>query len=90
MDERRSDSQPPDGAYFLAVLYTLGYLGMMAALMFFNIPENNRELMLTLVGIMSAAQLGIIKYYYDGSKGAKAYEQLAREILLRDQIRTES
>lgn len=66
--ERRTDSV--EGAYLLAILYTVGYLGMMGALMFFNIPENNRELLLTLVGIMSAAQLGIIKYYYDGSKGA--------------------
>ncbi len=60
-----------DGAYALAVLYTIGYLGMVGALMFFNIPENNRELLIGLVGIMSAAQLGIIKYYYDGSKGAE-------------------
>ena len=30
----------------------------------------NREILLTLAGIMSAAQLGIIKYYYDGSKSA--------------------
>ena len=56
------------GAYALAILYTLGYLGMMGALMFHEIPEANRELLLTLAGIMSAAQLGIIKHYYDGSK----------------------
>lgn len=60
------------GAYVLAILYTLGYLSMMGALMVLNIPENNRELLLTLVGIMSAAQLGIIKFYYDGSQGAQA------------------
>ena len=60
-----------DGAYALALLYTLGYLAMMLALMFVNIPENNRELLLTLAGIMSAAQLGIIKHYYDGSKIAE-------------------
>ncbi len=58
-----------EGAYALAVLYTLGYLLMVGALMFFEIPQNNRELLIGLVGIMSAAQLGIIKHYYDGSKG---------------------
>ena len=60
-----------EGAYALALLYTLGYLLMMGALMFVNIPENNRELLLTLAGIMSAAQLGIIKHYYDGSRIAE-------------------
>lgn len=59
------------GAYALAVLYTVGYLAMVGALMFFEIPTNNRELLIGLVGIMSAAQLGIIKHYYDGSKGAE-------------------
>lgn len=69
---------PPDrrtcatnGAYVLAILYTVGYLAMMGALMFCEIPTSNRELLMTLAGIMSAAQLGIIKYYYDGSQGAQ-------------------
>lgn len=60
-----------EGAYALAVLYTLGYLGMVGALMFFEIPANNRELLIGLVGIMSAAQLAVIKHYYDGSKVAE-------------------
>jgi hypothetical protein len=60
-----------NAAYALAVLYTLGYLAFLLLLMFFNIPDNNRELLLTLLGIMSAAEMGIIKYYYDGSKGAE-------------------
>lgn len=60
-----------DGAYVLAILYTLGYLGMVGALMFVPVPEDNRDILLPLIGIMSAVQLGIIKYYYDGSKGAE-------------------
>jgi hypothetical protein len=69
MEERRFDQQL-DGAYGLAILYTIGYLMLIGALMLINIPENNRELLISLVSIMSAAQLGIIKYYYDGSKAA--------------------
>jgi Na+/H+-translocating membrane pyrophosphatase len=69
MEDRRVVDQI-EGAYILAILYTLGYLGMMGSLMFVPIPEANKELLLTLAGIMSAAQLGIIKYYYDGSQGA--------------------
>lgn len=70
MEDRRADDRV-DGAYILAILYTLGYLAMMGAMMFVKIPTENREILLTLAGIMSAAQLGIIKYYYDGSKGAE-------------------
>jgi hypothetical protein len=68
MDERRTDQV--DGAYALAILYTLGYFLFLGALMFVPIPDQNKELMLTLAGILSAAQLGIIKYFYDGSKSA--------------------
>lgn len=67
---RRSVDQV-QGAYILAIIYTLGFLCMIASLMFFEIPASNREVLLTLVGIMSSAQLGIIKHYYDGSKAAE-------------------
>ena len=80
MIERRAT--PPsqaDGAYILAVLYTIGYLGLMFALLFHEIPQSNRELMLTLVGIMSAAELGIIKYFFDGSKGAEKAQAASSE-----------
>ena len=66
-----ADRRACDGAYALAVIYTIGYLAMVGLLMFYEIPSNNRELLIGLVGIMSAAQLGIIKHYYDGSKGAE-------------------
>ena len=69
-DERRVTDQQVDGAYALAILYTLGYFIFLGILMFVPIPDQNKELMLTLAGILSAAQLGIIKYFYDGSQGA--------------------
>lgn len=76
MDFKRSTDQiQENGAYALAILYTLGYLLMMGALMFVTIPTENREILLTLAGIMSAAQLGIIKYYYDGSKSTDKVQQ---------------
>jgi hypothetical protein len=68
--QRRFTDIQGECAYGLAILYTIGYLGLMFMLMLHEIPSSNRELLLTLVGIMSAAQLGIIKYFYDGSKAA--------------------
>jgi len=64
-----------DGAYILAILYTIGYLSIMGALLFVEIPNSNREIFLSLIGIMSAAQLGIIKYYYDGTKAAESTQK---------------
>ncbi len=72
MIERRVSDQIAEGAYILAIIYTLGFLATIGSLMFMEIPSNNRELLISLVGIMSAAQLGIIKHYYDGSKAADA------------------
>ena len=79
---RATDKSKVDGAYGLASLYTIGYLGMLFMLMLYPIPEQNKELLLTLAGIMSAAQLGIIKYYYDGSRGADQVQQanIARSV----------
>lgn len=68
--DRRASNNAADGAYALAILYTLGYFGFLGLLMFVSIPDQNKELMLTLAGILSAAEIGIIKYFYDGSRGA--------------------
>jgi len=74
-NRRSTDDLRIEGAYGLAVMFTVGYLALMGGLMFFEIPASNRELLISLVGIMSAAELGIIKYYYDGSKGAQQVQQ---------------
>lgn len=88
------DDSKVDGAYTLAILYTIGYLATIGALLFFEIPTNNREILLQLFGIMSAAQLGIIKHYYDGTKAAQQAQQVnnARsaktDIVLQDIAKT--
>ncbi len=63
------------GAYCLAILFALGYLAIIGALLFVEIPAANKEVFLTLIGLMSAALLAIIKYYFDGSKGAESAQQ---------------
>ncbi len=71
-DRRAAIESPQSYRDALAIFYTLGYLCMMAMLMFFSLPDANKEVFLTLVGIMSGAQLSIIKFYFDGSKGTEA------------------
>lgn len=69
MDDRRL-TDPADGAYALAIMFTVGYFAFLWMLMVYPIPDQNKELMLTLAGILSAAMLGIVKYFYDGSKSS--------------------
>ncbi len=69
MDDRRL-IDPAEGAYALAIMFTVGYFAFLWMLMVYPIPDQNKELMLTLAGILSAAMLGIVKYFYDGSKSA--------------------
>jgi hypothetical protein len=64
-----------DGAMILAVLYVIGYFCMVGALFFVDIPTNNKELVLTLAGIMSTVQAAILGYYFGASKQS---EQLHR------------
>lgn len=81
-DSRTRDFDLDAGRYALAIVYTLGYLAMVGVLMFFDIPTANREPLLVLIGLMSSIQLGIVKYFYDGTKGAEraqsAMQQLAQ------------
>lgn len=54
----------------LAYLYTAGYFIMIFALFKFGVPEASRDLMNTLVGILSAAEIGIVTYYFGSSHGS--------------------
>lgn len=71
-DDRRAGDTPwGDTARILAVLYIMGFLGMVAALFFFDIPEANEKLVFTLAGSMGTIQTAIIGYYFGSSKAAE-------------------
>ncbi len=75
-EEFRESDIPSQGSRdALAIIYTFGYLAMMGALMFFEVPAGNEKLLYTLAGIMTAIQMSIIKFYFDGSRGAEAAQQ---------------
>lgn len=61
----------------LAVLYTFGYLAMVGAVIYFPIPEDNSQMLNTLVTIMSTIQIGIGKCYYDRNKADIAAQKVA-------------
>jgi len=92
MDSTRRATDRVEGRYVLAVLYTFGFLALIGALLFLEVPTNNREMLLTLIGLMSAAQLGIIKYYYDGAKSsseARARTESVMQQMAKDSSRAD-
>ena len=62
---------PVDIVGLLAILYTVGYLAMVGALFFIEIPVSNKEPLLQLFGLMSAIQMALIQFYFGSSKGAE-------------------
>lgn len=76
-DKRRRDTDTPlgDTARILALMYTLGYFVLIISLMWKGIPEDNKDVVNTLVGILSIIQTGIINYYFGGSKAVDAAQR---------------
>ncbi len=54
----------------LASLYSVGYFTLLGFCMFFKFPEENADVVNALLGMLSAAQLSIIQYYFGSSKGS--------------------
>lgn len=71
------DSTPRNLAY----LYTGGYFIMLVALFKFGVPNESRDLLNTLIGILSAAEVGIITYYFGSSAGSAKKSETMEHIL---------
>lgn len=66
----------------LAYLYTGGYFIMLAALFKFGVPdEGSKDLLNTLIGILSAAEVGIITYYFGSSAGSARKSEMLDKML---------
>jgi len=58
----------------LAWIYTAGYFGMLAALLFglVEIPERMMSLLDVLMGVLTAGQYSIMAYYFGSSAGSQS------------------
>lgn len=54
----------------LAGLYTVGYFSILIIAIFYKFPPENQDALNTLFGMLSAAQLSIVQYYFGSSKGS--------------------
>lgn len=65
----------------LGALATLGFLGLIAALIFLEIPAANREVLVLLTGILGGIVTSIYSYCFGSSAGAKASGDTMRQII---------
>lgn len=78
-EERRANPNPMDISGALAALYTIAYMVMVGLLFFVSIPAENKDLINTLVGIMSAVQMAIIGFFFGSSKNAEATQRATEQ-----------
>lgn len=67
-ERRLTDVATGDTSRILAILYTVGFFGLVLSLMWREVPPANKEAILLLLGMLGVAQTGIIKFFFDGSK----------------------
>ncbi len=70
-DRRDYDIPPGDTARILAVLYTVGYFAVILPLIWIDMPDGNKDVVLQLVGILSIIETGIVSFFFGGSKAAE-------------------
>ncbi len=56
----------------LAYWYTAGYFAVLALVAFYGIPETQQRIFDVLLGVLSAAQMNIMTYYFGSSAGSAA------------------
>lgn len=60
------DTTPRNLAYF----YTAGYFSVLLATWHWGIPTDGHDVFVTLLGVLSAAQAGVVSYYFGSSHGS--------------------
>jgi hypothetical protein len=56
----------------LAYLVTAGFFGMLAAMLFKIIPDENRDILNIMLGALSSTFTAVVSYYYGSTRGSEA------------------
>lgn len=56
---------------WIALIFGLGFFTMLGFLLFVEIPQGNREVLITLMGGMAGSVTTIIAFYFGDSDGAE-------------------
>jgi hypothetical protein len=65
----------------LALLYTVGYFIILGLMWKFPPPADSKDLINTLFGIISAAQMAIITYYFGSSAGSARKSEMIEQTM---------
>ena len=55
----------------LAISVTLGYFGLIASVLISGLPLNGSEVLLMLLGTLSAGWTGVMAFYFGSSSGSQ-------------------
>ena len=57
---------------WLAIVISAGFFSLLALLAFRSVPVENRDIIMTMVGVLGTAWIGVTSYYFGTSSGSKA------------------
>jgi CDP-diglyceride synthetase len=65
--------------YILGALVILGFFGVIIYLITVPAPEENKDILLILLGIFGAKFADVVGYFYGSSKGSSDKDELLRK-----------
>lgn len=68
----------------LAYLVTAGFFGMLAAMLFKIIPNENRDILNIMLGALSSTFTAVVSYYYGSTRGSEAKSALLAQSTLAE------
>ena len=66
------DLTPAIGFYMI----TTGFFGLLIFMLKWGIPEGNKEVLFTMVGVLGTAWVGAVQYYYGSTRGSTEKNQM--------------
>jgi hypothetical protein len=61
---------------WLAVLILVGFFGVLAALFFFDIPADQKDILNIMLGVLGSMAMGVKEYFYGSSSGSRGKDNL--------------
>ncbi|CAB4214259.1 hypothetical protein UFOVP1459_25 [uncultured Caudovirales phage] len=69
----------------LAISVTLGYFGIIAYVLISGLPMNGSEVLLMLLGTLSAGWTGVMAFYFGSSSGSQKKDAMIHNSIPRDE-----
>lgn len=74
-DIKKPSTPKSSGQLFLATVATLAYFGVLCLAMFKPIPQENHDIVITMLSVAGSILMGTWAYYFGSSIGSRAKEE---------------